>query len=282
MLWWLLWILLKSFEGIYWKKSLNLSYKLSFAAFNFLGAIFWLLLGGVFLITKFEWTYNYSLKISILTLIAIAFRWGSVYLSQKAYKNEKLSVLTPYENINEILSIILAFLIFWWVSYITFLLAILIIIITFLFSVDIKKLKFPNFFLTFFLSQLSLTLYGISMWYIFKIITFSEYFSIESLFIFIILFITIVWEKQIPTIIKQTKKFHINRLYASILWYVGFILWIYITDEYGLVLSMIFSFLYTVFILILSFLYFWDIPTKKSILFVIIITTLISLALYIK
>lgn len=282
MLWWLLWILLKSFEGIYWKKSLNLAHKLSFAAFNFLGAVFWIILGAIFYITKFEWTYNYSFKVSILTIVAIAFRWGSVYLSQRAYKNEKLSVLTPYENLNEILSIILAFLIFWWVSYLTFFLAISIVIVTFFFSVNIKKLKFPKFFLTFFLSQLSLTLYGITMWYIFKIITFSEYFAIEALFLFIILFITIIWEKQISVIRKQTKKFHAHRLYASILWYVGFILWIYITDEYGLVLSMIFSFLYTVFILILSFLYFWDIPTKRSIFFVIIVTTLVSLALYIK
>lgn len=282
MLWWLLWILLKSFEGIYWKKSLNLANKLSFAAFNFLGAVFWIILGAIFYITKFEWTYNYSFKVSILTIVAIAFRWGSVYLSQKAYKNEKLSVLSPYENLNEILSIILAFLIFWWVSYLTFFLAISIVIVTFFFSVNIKKLKFPKFFLTFFLSQLSLTLYGITMWYIFKIITFSEYFTIEALFLFIILFITIIREKQISVIQKQTKKFHTHRLYASILWYAGFILWIYITDEYGLVLSMIFSFLYTVFILILSFLYFWDIPTKRNIFFVIIVTTLVSIALYLK
>jgi hypothetical protein len=60
----------------------------------------------------------------------------------------------PYDNINKILSIILAFFIFSDVSLITLLITIFAVIIIIAFSIDFKTLKIPKSVLIFSFAQL--------------------------------------------------------------------------------------------------------------------------------
>lgn len=279
---WLLWIFLKSLSSIYWKKALEEGKWLKPFPFLLIGSTSGFLLALCFYFFKFEGTYNYPIKIVLLSFLAISFRFIWSRLVQDVYKKEKLSVLTPYENLSEILSILLAFFLFWGVSLTTFLLSIGIVVITFFFSVDIRNLKLPKFFIRFFAAQILTSLYNITVWYILKVISFSEYFVMEAVLAFILLLlITLIfsWFKQI---IGQSKAFYIHRGTTAILGDIGFLLSIFITDKFGLILSIILSFLYTLFTFIFSFIFLKDIPTKKSILFTIIVTILVGLALYLK
>lgn len=280
MFWGIFWVLLKSLESIFRKKSLDQSKKITPLAFDFFWSLFWVLIWGFFYFLKIEGNYDYSPKIIAYILIWIVFRLSSSYLMQRVYRNEKLSVITPYENTNEILSIILAYFIFRDVSLTSFCIAIGIMFFTVIYTVDFQKLKFPRFFWTFFIAQLFLTLYYICIWFIVREISYTEYFALESLFAVIILFTFVLKQRQISILRHQTHIFYKSRIIASLLWYAGFILWIYIVSEYGLLLSMIFSFMYVIFTMIFSFLFFRDIPKLKSILFALIVTCLVAIWFY--
>ncbi len=280
MFWWIFWVLLKSLESIFRKKSLDQSRKITPLAFDFFWSLFWFLIGLTFYLFKIEWNYQYSQKIIVYILIGIVFRLISSYLMQKVYRNEKLSVITPYENTNEILSIILAYFIFRDVSITSFCIAIGIVVFTVFSTVDFKKLKFPRFFWTFFAGQIFLTLYYVCIGFIVKEVSYTEYFALEAFFAVIILFTFALKQRQIPILRNQSKNFYKSRIIASLLWYGGFILWIYIVSEFGLLLSMIFSFMYVIFTMIFSFLFFRDIPKMKSILSATIITWLVAVSFY--
>ncbi len=280
MIWWIFWVFLKSFESIFRKKSLDQSKKVTPLAFDFFGSIFGLCIGSIFFLFGIEGSYDYSSSIVFLILVWIVFRLSSSYLMQKVYRNEKLSTITPYENTNEMLSIILAFFIFRDVSMTSFCIALSIVVFTIIYTVDFKKLTFPRFFWTFFTAQILLTLYYVCIGFIVKEISYTEYFALESLFWFIVLLSFTIKQKQISVLLHQSKSFYQDRIIASFLWYAGFILWIYIVSEFWLLLSMIFSFLYVVFTMGFSFLFFWDVPKLKSIAFAILVTSFVLLWFY--
>ena len=280
MIWWILGVFLKSIESIFRKKSLDESKKITPLAFDFLGSILGLILWCIFFFGKIEGNYQYSTTIILLICVWIIFRLSSSYLMQKVYRNEKLSTITPYENTNEMLSIILAFFIFRDVSMTSFCIALAIVVFTIIYTVDFKKLTFPRFFWTFFTAQILLTLYYVCIGFIVKEISYIEYFTLEALLGFIVLLSFTLRQKQTRVILSQSKIFYKDRIIAAFLWYVGFILGIYIVSEFWLLLSMIFSFLYVVFTMGFSFLFFWDIPKLKSIVFAILITSFVLLWFY--
>lgn len=282
MFWWLIGIFFKSLWGVYRKKALEGGKGLHPFSFLLVGSISWALIGLCFYFLKYEGNYNFPPNVVLLSFLAIFFRFAGSQLVQDIYKKEKLSVITPYENLSQILSILFAFFLFWGVSVVTFILSIIIVVITFAFSVDIKHLKFPKFFGRFFLAQFLSSAYNIAVWYILKTISFSEYFTIEAVVAFVLLFWITLFSSRIYQTITQTKTFYIHRSTTALLGDIGFIIGIFITDKFWLILNIILSFLYIAFTLFLSFIFFKDIPTKKSILFTTIVTILVGLALYLK
>lgn len=67
-------------------------------------------------------------------------------LSQKIYKEEKVSALLPYENLASVITLIAAFFLFKDTPLLTFLIALVIIVVLFVFSFDFKTHEFPKNF----------------------------------------------------------------------------------------------------------------------------------------
>gem|GEM_PF-2455326 len=67
-----------------------------------------------------------------------------VPIDQAIYKKEKISTILPYENLSSIFAILISFFIFKDVSWTSFFIAILTVIVIILFSIDFKNVKFPK------------------------------------------------------------------------------------------------------------------------------------------
>lgn len=80
------------------------------------------------------------------------------YIDQSLYKEEKISVMMPYENLNSVFTIIAGYLIFKDASLIAVGISLVVIIITMAFSIDFKKFEFPRNMKKILLVQVLITL----------------------------------------------------------------------------------------------------------------------------
>lgn len=129
---------------MFWKKSLNIS-TVSPSLFFGIGAFGSTILSIIIIfIGKFEIPEAlWILSIPFLDAFVVTY---NTTLSQKIYKEEKISALLPYQNLSSVITIIIAFFLFRDTPLPTFLIAILVIAITFVFSFDFSKHEFPKKF----------------------------------------------------------------------------------------------------------------------------------------
>jgi hypothetical protein len=280
MFWWVFWVLLKSLDSIYWKKSLDQSREIPPFLMSFLWSLLWIVLASILIFFKIKGTYDFKVSFIFYVFLCLWLRLTSSYLMQKVYRVEKLSTIAPYENTNEMLSIILAFFVFHDVSVITFFIALTIVLLTALFTIDFKKLKLPKSFKTLFLAQALLPIYYIGLWILIKQVTYTEYFTLEAIWENIILFTLVIYQWKFRCLKNQTSTFYKSRFAASVLGYSGAMLSMYIVSQFWLLISMLFSFMYVAFTMILSFIFFRDKPTVKNIIYASIVITLVITGYY--
>lgn len=118
MLYWILGVILNSFSDITYKKALTFSQnKISDTVFQFLAVIQWVMLMGIlwyffFSEEQIMAIFSHLLDIKILWLIAASVTiWiAAEFLFQYAFKNEKVSVLTPFGQLEWIFTVVLWFI----------------------------------------------------------------------------------------------------------------------------------------------------------------------------
>ena len=282
MIWWVLSTFLLSFSNIFRKKAMGFKTNIGSFGFMFLGISWWT---SVFFVFLLLWKVNFdvfTLKYVSFTILLSALRISSTLISQYVYKREKISDIAPYENLNKILSIIISFFIFWDVSIISLCIAILVVVIIFLSSYDFKKKYIPKTIQIFSVNQIIISISTIILWYILLSISAIEYFMIEKVVAFIMLFTIIIISKDLFKFKDLDRKFLQTRLTAALLWSISYMMSLYIISEFGVTINILLSFIFLIFILTFSYLLLWDKPTKKSIIVSIVVVILVWLWFYFK
>lgn len=191
-----------AFSSVMYKKSLQETAKyLSDSMYQFLWAIFMLICSGL-------WYFVFDFQIPgifivFLLLITAILQIFSELLEQYAYKNEKISTLTPFWEFQSIVTILLWFIIFQDTSIVSFIFAFLAAIILFLWNINPQTFRFNKYC---FIMSMSWLLLSIRMiFYGFILADFSSYnvFFFNILFVSILLFIFVFFKKQI----KEVKQF---------------------------------------------------------------------------
>ena len=282
MIWWIISTFLSGFATIFRKKSMNFRKDLWDYGFMFIGWLAAIFLFPVFFFRGDVGIEAFSLK-NIWIIAGICVLWFvSNSISQYVYKNEKISLIAPYENLDKILSIIFSFFIFSDVSVISLVIAIFVILIIFATSIDLKQMKIPKTIQVFSINQLIVSINTILIGYLLLYMSSIEYFVLENGIWILMLLCIIVFNKDIIRLKKQPKEFFQNRFGAAIAGTLAYILSLYIISSFGVTINILLSFLYLGFILVLSYMMLWDIPSKKSIIVSIVVTLLVWLGFYFK
>ena len=283
--------LLSSFWKIFLKKSLSSNTNLFLS--DFIGLIFPFFLFIILPIFIHIWYLEVDWKQSffVYAIIFVNFLLYSVwwYLNGKIYKIEKISNLIPYEYLGRILSIVGWFFLFQDVSLTTFFIACFTIFVIIFSTFDIKNLKISGPILVFCLWQIIFAVANIMGWYILFdaakwwfwmtwFFYFLSYILVGMIFYTIISFFT-QWKNEVKNIeIREI----IFRCVSSLFAYISWLLWLIIISALGLTMSILLWFLWVGFTLLFSFLFFWDIPSKKNIFLTLIIFALVSIGFYFK
>lgn len=270
--------ILGSLDEVLWKKTLI--YKVP----EYLNTLFWYIT-GLFFAFYFIFNVDFTLlnyKFFVLITIMLMAYILSTKFSQSIYREEKISVLMPYTNINSALTIILSFFIFLDVSLVSFFITLLTIIIIILFSIDYKLFRFPRNIVKMFLHEIILTLYNIIVWFL--VISYWEW----LLFIFdffvwsIILIIISAYFWYFSFVKKLKKNYLIPRLGWSFLWWWAYAISLLIISELWLSMSILLWFVWMWITLLLSYVILKDKPTNKDLLLTVIVTWLVWIWYYFK
>lgn len=282
MIWWIFSTFLLSISNIFRKKAMV--FKIQISAFWFM--FFWILWWStIFLILTALGKLNteiFTVKYVWLTILISCIYISSTLISQYVYKREKISLLAPYENLNKILSIIIAFFLFGDVSVTSLCIALLVVVIIFCSSYNFKEKYIPKTIQIFGINQLLISINTIILWYVLLNISAIDFYMIEKIVAFTILFSIIFFNKDLFKMKTLSKWFLQTRITASLIWSLSYILSLYVISEFWITINILLSFIYLIFVLTLSYFILWDTPTKKSILVSILVVALVSLWFYFK
>jgi len=275
MFYWILSTICASFATIFWKKAL--AYKCPNRLFALLWFSFWpVIISVIFLLWKYDfWVVN--IKLSLIIIFLILLQLLVIQMDQHIYKNEKISVIIPYQNLNKILSIILAFFIFTNISKLSFFITLLAWIIIIIFSIDFKNFVLSRFIKIIFIWQWIISIQLLLVWYILNYLNPLSYYVLSVGIIVIIWSIIVFFTKEYKNLFDMTKDFYINRWLGSTLWEISYVINTFIIAKLWVIMSILFSYMYIWVVLILSYLFFKDKPSRKNIILTIIISILVWL-----
>lgn len=275
MLYWLLSSFFSSLALVFWKKSMN--YWIRWFIFSFFWSfwdIVWILWFLIFSLYNFSGLTN---TIFFLTLFWTLVSIFNVQLAQYIYQNEKVSILTPYENLNKIFSVIIAFFVFSEVSLRAFLITLIWAFVLIWTSIDVKNFKIPKVIKLMFLYQVLISLNLFITVYILKSITNIDFFILWNINYLVILILIILLKKDFKQLIWVKKEFFYYRLPAWFFWSIWVILNIFIISTLWATISILFSYFYIWMILVFSSLILKDKPSRKNIIITIILSILVWL-----
>lgn len=275
MLWAIISNVLSSIDTVYYKKSLGVA-NLSNLLFSWLGELSWLLI-SVFLIIIL-WFDQSQLSWQTILWIALII-WvvtSSGYFDQALYRKEKVSDLLPYENLNSVFAIILWFLIFRDSSVISFVISIIAFFVTIWFSIDFKNLTFPRSMKFILIVQLLCTAETLLTWRLLKNVPDKEFYIIYEVLVIFILFLPILFKWALSQLKHIKAKFYWYRFGWSMAWNISFLLYLFMVGEFGIVMSILFSFIWTWITLLFGYLFLKEIPSKKDIWMTVIVAVLVA------
>lgn len=270
--------ILNSFSSIYWKRSLWFWVWLKMH--DLIGYWVWMIVLIYFFIVGIN-IHSFDIFLLFSTFSILLINTISTWLSQKLYRQEKISAIIPYTNLNKVLAIILSFFIFSDVSFLSLLITILAIIIIIIFSIDFKKFIVPNSTSLIMLTEILTSINMVWSWYLilkyWEDIYFILFLILWILFLSILTFI--LW--QYKSIKWLKRDFWINRIIWSSSWIARFLSMLVIS-ELGLSITILLSFLWIWITLLFSYIILKDKPARKDLILTFIITALVWIGFYYK
>ena len=268
-------MILSSLSTIFTKKALGYS-KLSNLWYKSFAAMGWMFILVIFV--GFLWVEVMPVIMSstlLICIIYVSIALYSSFLSQNIYRTEKISNILPFVNINKVFTIIIGFLIWTDTSNTTFAMALLCWVVVIVFSLDFKNLKFPNSSIKLIYSQFIRSLEALIAVYLLTVISFQQVFSMYYVVLGVMTLLALIYKNEIWALFHQSKLFYSNRVGVLITWQSAFIISLFLIQWLGVTITVLLSFLWIAVTLIFSYLFFKDIPSKKSILQIIIISSLV-------
>lgn len=280
MFFWILNAFLSSLSQIFRKKSISWDKDISSTLIYFLWCFTYLWIAIYFLFFGNNYV-ELDKKIFILALAVIILGLLRNYLNQLVYKSEKISVLTPYTNLNKVLTIIFSFLFLKDdISILSFLITIFTSLVIIWSAIDFKNLSMSKNIRLFILNQFLTAIYSIIIWYILLLISSINYFIIDSTLSIFISFLIVLYFKELKTIKTLSKWFYKNAFISSMLGALAYLFSLILISELGMVMNILISFIFLAFSLLFSYIFFQDKPQKKDIILSIIILGLVSLGVF--
>lgn len=284
--WWFLTVIMDAVCWSFRKKSLDL-WKMTSKIFSFFWDLFWFffIIIALFYFWYDKFIFENPFDIFLLFLISIfeTFNW---FLTIKIYKKIKLSEILPYENLDSLFIIIIWFFIYYNsdnpTSIITLIISIITIIVIFFFSVNLKKIKFPNFLWWYILSAVINAILVIATWILLFKYSSITYAWFSWFYWFLITFLLIILSKKekIKIMFSQEKKFYFYRILSSVFWWTSWLIWLYIIKEAWLVVATLLWFLAISFNIVSMKLILKDNPTKKQVILAFLVTILVWIWYY--
>jgi hypothetical protein len=233
---------------------------------------------------KIDSTAFHNLLFLLFIIFAVIISVWKASLGQWIYKNDKISVILPYTNLNKIFIIFISFLILWDWNIKSFLITLVAVIVIILFSVDFKNKMIPTNLLKITIFQLLVAFQSLLIWKTILMYNATTSYSIQTILTILltIIIIIIYFRWNIPKMKWMWIDFYKNRIIASFLWSVSTVISYILIKSYWLVLSTLFSFLWIIITLIVGYFMLNDVPKKKDIVLSIIICLLVWLWYYFK
>lgn len=197
-------------------------------------------------------------------------------LSQRIYKEEKLSTLLPYENLSLVITIIIAFFLFQDTPLPTFLIAIIIVILLFIFSFDFKKHEFPKNIKLIALNNSINAGRSLMIGYALVHMISPTFYTMRNLLTSIIVWGGIIAAGQLIHLKEAKKDFLIPRLMASCIGAVSAFIGFTLISKFGLIVSTLLGFLSMISTLILGYFFLADHPEKKNIILALSVAILVA------
>lgn len=273
MYFWILWALLVSLWDITYKKSIVISWKkLSDDWYQFLSWIVSLIVTSIVYLSAIIFSFQelpefFSIKSLLIFLVVwiISVIWD--YLLAYAFKNEKISVLTPYEEFETIFTVIFGFLFFSWVSITSFICVLIAWTVLTIWSIDFKKFKFNKYALIVTIWSLLFALKSNLLAYLLIDIAFSPLDSIfySSIFAFLVALIIILIKKEFSKSFKKSN----NKIFLfisteNIIRFLVWFVYAYLINDVWIVQTTL-LWLLTVFSnMAFAYLVFKEVPAKKD------------------
>jgi hypothetical protein len=277
----ILWSILNGISNIFLKKSIQLNkwselFYMSFSQLQFfiiaiVGYILWFL------------NYNFwdnNLRIYGLIILTILFWTIYAFALQYWIKNEKITVLQPYANLDKIVTIILGYFLFTWASLTTFFVAILAFVIIILFSIDFKSFKISKTIIIFAVWNIFWAFRMLLAWYILLSMDSLNFVLLYAWILFPLFIIGLYVNWEIIGFKENDVKFYWYRMWASISWWAWYFISIFLLSELGVVLSSLLSLVSLITTMLFAFIILKDKPRFKDIFLSALIVILIWIWYY--
>ncbi len=286
MFYWILWALLVSLWDITYKKSILVSEKkLSEDWYQFMSWVVSLVVTSLVYIFAVYFSFQYlpdifKIKTILIFLIIWIISVVGDYFFAYAFKNEKISVLTPYEESETIFTVILGFLFFSWVSTSSFIFVLLAWFILFLWSIDYKNFKVNKYSSVVTIWSFLFAIKSNLIAYLLVDIAFTPLDSIfySSIFAFLIALIIIFLKKELfRTFKKSNNKIFLfistENIIRFLVWYV----YAYLINDIWIVRTTL-LWLLTVFSnMTFAYFVFKEVPAKKDYIIAFLVITCVVL-----
>ena len=270
--------IMSAFSDVFWKKSL--SYWVRPKAQSLASYPIWLVIVVYFFYIGFDTSsFNILAVLAVLAILIIDVIKEPVI--QQVYREEKMSVIMPYLNLNKIFIIIASFFIFQDVSLISFCIIIFTVLVIILSSIDLKNKKLPRNFSKILFNEVGRTIW--TLWSGWLILNYSEilYFNLYAVIWFIVVgyFALKTWQiHDLKTVPWQYWKYRIIGALGWLSWFLSLV----VIKELWLSLSILLWFFGIWITLFVSYLFLKDTPSKKDITLTIVVAVLIGIWFYFK
>ena len=286
----LLWIL-TSFLSSAWDSYRKITLEESRMSTSMFSLLAWLL-GGFVVVVFFLYfwltTSIFSDPLYLLVVSVIVFWWFlNQYLLQYVYKNEKLSVLLPYDSLDKIFIVLIWFIIFYWTkqgtSTITLLITLLTIGIIVFSSIDLRKISLPKTVILFITHKIIKSFLVLGIWFFLLKYSSIDYLIFDwMLYVLFSLIAVILFRKPFKNLFNQSRKFYINRYISTILLRIAHALSLYIIQDSGVIIATLLWFFYITFSIFSMKFIVKDNPTKKQIILAFVVIIMIWIWYYFK
>ena len=238
--------------------------------------ICWYFIFWVVSFEKISFQREYIWLIGIIITLALVYRPLNLII----FEEEKLATLMPFVNLNKIFSLCLSYFIFHDVSLLSLGISLLAVFVIIWFSIDFKYFTFPKNFGKILIVQLLTSIRFIAMWRCIIQLSDTVYYVIEWLMYWVILLLIILSRHNQNQITQFSKEFYANRLWASFLWAIWFIISLYLISELWTTIVILLGFLNVGLQIIVAYFYLDETPSKKDIILTALVLSLVALWFY--